>query len=226
MISLLRSNRYFFIFYLLFLLLGIYILLHFKKGEFELSVNQNYNGEFPDVLFKYLTQLGNGLFFVLVIVVCAFIKFRYALLTSSSFVLSGLATQLFKHVLFPHEPRPVAFFNNQYNLHLVDGININYQNSFVSGHSASAFACFAMIAFMSKNKHRGPLLCFVAMLVAFSRVYLLQHFYIDIFTGSLLGVITSVVVYYFIEDNTSLPSKAWMDKNILTLVTKKDETKG
>jgi len=223
MTGLLKKNKYFFILYLLFLLVGAYILIRFKKGDFELLVNQDYATIFTDAFFKYVTELGNGWFFALVIVVCVFIKFRYALLTAISFVASGLLTQLFKHVLFPHEPRPVAFFNSQYALHLVQGININYQNSFVSGHSASVFACFCMIALMSRNKHQGPLLCFIAVTTAFSRVYLLQHFFIDIYMGSLVGVLTSVVVFYFIEKNKTLQAKSWMDKNILTIRKSKHE---
>jgi membrane-associated phospholipid phosphatase len=226
MAELLKRNRYFFIFYLFFLVVGAGILIHFKKGDFELLINQNYATVFTDAFFKYATELGNGWFFVLVIVVCAFIKFRYALLTAISFVLSGLLTQLFKHVLFPHEPRPVAFFNNEYSLHLVPGVNINYQNSFVSGHSASVFACFCMIALMTRNKHQGPLLCFIALTTAFSRVYLLQHFFIDIYMGSLVGVLTSVVVFYLIEKNKTLQAKSWMEKSILTIKKVKNEKNG
>lgn len=224
MIDLLKKNRYFFVIYLLFLIVGTYILIHFEKGDFELLINQSYASTFTDTFFKYITQLGNGLFFLLVIVVCIFIEFRYVLLLSGSFILSGLLTQLFKHVLFPHEQRPVAFFINQYALHLVQGVDINYQNSFVSGHSASIFACCSMIAFMSNNKHKGPLLCFIAVSVAFSRVYLLQHFFVDTYAGSLVGVISSITVFYVINKNNTLQSLTWMDKNILTLRKKKNET--
>ncbi len=226
MTGLLKKNNYFFIVYLLFLAVGAYILIHFKKGDFELLVNQNYASIFTDTFFKYVTELGNGWFFVLVIIICAFIKFRYVLLTGSSFILSGVLTQLFKHVLFPHEERPVAFFNNQYILHLVAGVNINYQNSFVSGHSASVFACFSMIAFMGRNKHQGPLLCFIAITTAFSRVYLLQHFFIDVYMGSMVGILSSIVIFYFIEKNNALQSKPWMDKNLLTVRKKKNEKAG
>ena len=226
MIALVKKNRYFFILYLLFLIVGAYILIHFNKGEFELLINQNYTCPFFDFLFRFTTEFGNGLFFVIVIVVCAFIKFRYTLLTAASFILSGLLTQLFKHVLFPNEERPVAFFKNQYELHIVPGIDIHYQNSFVSGHSASAFACFAMIAFMGRNKHRGPLLCLIAILTAFSRVYLLQHFFVDVYVGSLVGLLTTMIVFYFIENHPTLQSKSWMNKSLLTLRKKNDEAAG
>src|SRR5579863_9150992 len=103
MIDFFKQNRYFFIFYLFFLVVVAYILIHFKKGDFELLLNENYASIFTDDFFRYLTDLGNGLFFVLIIVICAFIKFRYVLLTAISFIVSGLLVQLFKHVLFPHE---------------------------------------------------------------------------------------------------------------------------
>ena len=161
------------------------------------------------------TMLGNGWFFALVIVIALYIKFRYALLLAVTFALSGLLTQLFKRVIFPDHERPVAFLHDKYYLHLVSGVDINFQNSLVSGHTASAFACFGMLAFIARNKHRGPLLCFIAILVGFSRVYLMQHFFEDVFYGSMVGVLSSFFVYYFIQKNQTLRSKSWMDKSLL-----------
>ena len=38
----------------------------------------------------------------------------------------------------------------------------------------------------------------LVILVSFSRVYLSQHFLADIFAGSIIGVITSILTYYFL----------------------------
>jgi membrane-associated phospholipid phosphatase len=67
--------------------------------------------------------------------------------------------------------------------------------SFPSGHATSAFAIFLAVALISGNRY-VKVLCFIfACLVAFSRVYLSQHFLIDIIAGSMIGCIGTLAVY-------------------------------
>ena len=66
--------------------------------------------------------------------------------------------------------------------------------SFPSGHTVSAFALFAFFAFLSKNKY-GFIWLIFAVLTAFSRIYLCQHFLIDTFAGSVIGTVTCMVFW-------------------------------
>ncbi|MDH5599438.1 MAG: phosphatase PAP2 family protein, partial [Cyclobacteriaceae bacterium] len=47
--------------------------------------------------------------------------------------------------------------------------------------------------YASKNKYISALSFILALTVGFSRVYLLQHFFVDIYFGAILGVIATVM---------------------------------
>jgi undecaprenyl-diphosphatase len=64
--------------------------------------------------------------------------------------------------------------------------------SFPSGHAMSAFAVAAAIAVLAPRA-RWPLLG-LATAIAFSRVYLGVHFWIDVLAGAALGLAIGVVV--------------------------------
>lgn len=63
--------------------------------------------------------------------------------------------------------------------------------SFPSGHSANAFATATVLTGITSL---GYLPFAVATLVAFSRVYLGQHFLSDVLVGSSIGLIVAVVI--------------------------------
>jgi membrane-associated phospholipid phosphatase len=81
-------------------------------------------------------------------------------------------------------------------LHIIDGVEIRNYNSFPSGHTTTAFAFFALLSFYAKNRLIKIAYILPAVFVGFTRIYLLQHFFEDTLFGSLLGVISAVVVYY------------------------------
>jgi membrane-associated phospholipid phosphatase len=99
-------------------------------------------------------------------------------------------------VVFPGRLRPMGIFENKgLSIHLVDGVTIHVANSFPSGHTISAFSLALVLALYLKNKYWGGILCFCAILVAYSRMYLFQHFCVDIFVGSMLGVALSAMFH-------------------------------
>ncbi len=72
--------------------------------------------------------------------------------------------------------------------------------SFPSGHTLASFEAFIMI--FLHNKKWGRLSGLLAILIAFSRLYLFVHFPTDILAGAILGTLISIVTYktyeYFI----------------------------
>lgn len=77
----------------------------------------------------------------------------------------------------------------------VQGYDCAVTPSFPSGHTATAFALFTGISLFVRNRRIKVGMFFPALAVAFSRIYLMQHFLSDVLVGSLIGVAAALVVY-------------------------------
>jgi membrane-associated phospholipid phosphatase len=195
MIALLRKNGPFFGPYLLFLLAGGLLQWKYSQAEIFLFVNTHYHA-WADVLFAYGTHLGDGLFYAAVVLLLLFVRFQYALTALAAFLVSGLTAQLLKRLAFSGALRPKAFFDKSGQvLHWVDGVEVHLHNSFPSGHATTAFSVFCLLSLLAGRKGWGGFWFALALGAAYSRVYLGQHFFGDIFAGSLIGVGATVACY-------------------------------
>ena len=204
MIDLLRQNRFFFIPYvLLFMAMGVLQLIY-SQEELIRWVNAHNTTE-ADYFFQNTTYLGDGAFFVLLIAILFINSKRHGLLALASFAVSSLTSIFLKQVVFTGRPRPaMVFAKSKWAYHVIKGLDIYTINSFPSGHTISAFAVFTLLALLDERKGRGWVLLIPAVLVGYSRVYLFQHFAVDAFAGSLIGVLSSVGMYWFLR-TTFLP---------------------
>ncbi|MBN1144606.1 MAG: phosphatase PAP2 family protein [Bacteroidales bacterium] len=192
--KILKDNRLFLLPYFILLLLLIPFFFIYTKGEMHLHVNQ-YHTAFFDWFFRHVTFMGDGLFVIVPAIILLFFSLRHFVLLACAYLGSGLITQILKRVFFEDMARPGRFLAGA-QLHLVDGVDLLSGRSFPSGHSTSAFALFLCLALISKNKI-FKITCFVlACLTAFSRVYLSQHFIMDIYAGSIIGTLTAIGFYY------------------------------
>ena len=196
----LKRNYYFLFPYFIFLLTGLGLILFYSKIDLHLYINSFHN-VYLNYFFRFATHAGDGLFIAVLVLLLAFFRCRYALLLASSYLLSSLIAQFLKKVIFPDFARPKKFFENIAELYYVPGIELHSFNSFPSGHATTAFALFFCLTLMVKQ-HFLKLVCFItALIVAFSRVYLSQHFFIDIYFGSIIGVVSTLLVYHFIQNS-------------------------
>lgn len=185
--------------YLLLLLIGAYFYFVTDKIQAHLYINQ-FHHFLLDELFRYITYLGDGYFVVITSIIISFFNFRLSILILSAYVFSAAITQGLKHLLFNDWMRPAGIFETNAQLkelYLVPGVELNYHNSFPSGHSTSAFSIFFSLSLFSSRKILQFFLLCLAVLAAFSRVYLSQHFFIDIYAGSFIGIICSFLLYHF-----------------------------
>ncbi|WP_420317917.1 phosphatase PAP2 family protein [Ekhidna sp.] len=198
MINHLRNTRSFF--YPYFILLGIGVIFYFyqEHGDFVLWLNGLHNPVW-NIFFKYWTFTGNGFFFALFAIFLIVINKRYGFVLAMSGITIGGVSYLFKQVLFNSAPRPKIYFQDHKILDFIDGVDILSTHSFPSGHAMAAFGIATLLAFMLKSNNYSMLLILGATLTAISRVYLAQHFLIDIMAGSLLGVIISTGFYIGFE---------------------------
>ena len=68
-------------------------------------------------------------------------------------------------------------------------------SSFPSGHSISSFA--SATALFLRKKSVGIVALVFAFMIAFSRVFLFVHYFTDVLVGSLLGVVTAILLEKF-----------------------------
>ena len=216
--SIVQGNKTFFTLQLLLFLLGSYPLLAYNKVNLFLQLN-SYHYPLLDNFFYYITFLGSTIFYVLLIMMLVAMKQdnRTLLIGISSFVLMSAIIQYLKSIELFDQFRPIVLMSKEASLHLVKGITHKTYWSFPSGHAGSIFTAVWILHLVVPTKPwwRSLLLCLVACAVAYSRVYLCQHFYRDIYAGALIGTCTTVLVYAFLKH---WQGAAWLDQTPLELL--------
>jgi membrane-associated phospholipid phosphatase len=206
-------NRWFFLPYSVFLVISAALLLNFSKPELHILLNKVHS-PFFDVFFKYATHLGDGSLIAILGIIFLFIKYRYAFAFLLGSISAAVVVNLFKKMVFAEMYRPAKYFElfETYKLHLIEGVNQHSLQSFPSGHTATAFSMFFMLALVTKNNWGKMALFFVAVVVAYSRVYLSQHFLVDITAGSIISVLLMVLSFFWVEKW----KKPWLDNSVLS----------
>ncbi len=196
MLHLLRQTRTFLLPYAALLLLVGGVLLATPKHTAFFFVN-GHHSPFFDQFFRPFTNVGDGLFYVLVALALLFVRFRWALVSLACFAATSLAAQIGKQLIFTGHPRPFPYFGEHPGfppLHVVEGVVMGTLKSFPSGHSTSAFSVFLLLTLLVKDKRWGYFFLPLAALTAYSRVYLAQHFVEDVYAGSILGTVVTLLV--------------------------------
>jgi membrane-associated phospholipid phosphatase len=210
--ELFKENRIFLIPWLLIVSATGVLLIFYSKAQIHIFTNQ-FHTAFADTFFKYITHIGDGVFIALMFIALLFVKYRYAFSFLSGALAASLVTNLIKKVFLDDVYRPSMYFQlfETYKLHLVEGVKLREYYSFPSGHSATAFNLFFMLALLVKNRWLKFIFLIIAMVVGYSRVYLSQHFLIDVVAGSVVGVVSIYVAFYYFSKSP----KGWLDQSIL-----------
>lgn len=103
-----------------------------------------------------------------------------------------------KHGPFSGMDRPSAFKEQLGNLHWVEGLQLNVHFSFPSGHTAAVYSMCLASTVLVGRKGWGVWFALLAALIAYSRVYLNQHFALDIWAGNVIGSAVTWSTYYFL----------------------------
>lgn len=155
-----------------------------------LNLIQNIKSPILDKIMTTITALGNmGIFWILLILIFLTTKEykKMARLMIICFLFNALIVNL---ILKPAVGRVRPF-------EIVDGIKLlvlkPQDPSFPSGHSATSFCMLTVILLFSKSKTINIMASILAILIAFSRLYLYVHFPSDVFCGILIGIITSLI---------------------------------
>lgn len=168
------------------------------KGNDVLWINGNHS-EFSDRLFTFITYGGDGKIFIPLIVILLFVRFSHALVALSAWAGHGLICSFMKRVVFPGMLRPTGTIDNDL-LYFVPGVDVHANYSFPSGHTATAFCFAVLLALLLRRRSVFFIVITFALLVAYSRVYLLQHFLIDVVGGAFIGTLVAMTCWYLFED--------------------------
>jgi membrane-associated phospholipid phosphatase len=196
--GLLKRHLYFVITFLILVIICSYIQFTNSKAELFLWTNIRHN-EFFDRFFRYCTMIGDGFTMLIVTIGMLFIRYRFAVLAGLAYAYTSVIVQALKRIF--NSPRPSKFFEGLNPIRTIDNYPLYEWNSFPSGHSTSAFALAVVLTYLLPYKRRHWVIIPIAMLTAFSRVYLSQHFFQDVFAGAVLGVTLTFQLIWWLENS-------------------------
>jgi membrane-associated phospholipid phosphatase len=200
------------------LLAATIISVVIPRETIHMAINR-YHTPFLDVLFRAWTFLGDGLGALVIVLITLMFKIRYAFILFAGYAISGITAQLIKRLFFSHAARPVKYFELQgvdFDLYLVPGVELHSWYSFPSGHSATAFALFFGLSLILKAKWAQLLALLLAAGVAYSRIYLSQHFLMDVVGGAVIGMVGGYLGWWGIKRY----DRRWLRKSLPELLTK------
>lgn len=152
--------------------------------------------EFLNKILLFITEIGNNgyLFIALAIFLLPFKKFRRL---SYGIAISAILVLIVNNIALKHlilRPRPFVTYP-EFLPHVIGTPPTSL--SFPSGHTAVSFA-FATFFWFFKKKHL-KLAIFTtvyAVLVAFSRIYTIQHYFTDVLGGIAVGIACGTGGYF------------------------------
>ena len=191
---------------MLALILAIALLV-VPKAELHLALCQPHT-PFLDAIVPVFSDLVDWLPY-LCVVLLLFYRAGWATLLASNLLLSTLIVQPIKHLV--NAPRPLTWFAENMpdiSLPLVEGVKMNLWLSFPSGHTTTFFVLFFTLSIIlcaenCKGKYVLSFICFLcASFGAYTRIYLSQHFALDIFAGILIAIFSTLILYFFLVRKT------------------------
>lgn len=199
-ISFIKENTlYLSLFFLLWSVAVMYLFNGGLRGD-VIQFFGRHRSDYTNIFFVFSTYLGEGYVYVMAIIAFLFVQYS----KSIAFIINALLVLAVSGTLkwlFGHE-RPVRYFNDLVQApelpnYLPDvALHQGWTTSFPSGHTTSAFAFFSLLAFFLPQKAAKLLCLVVAVLVALSRMYMVQHFLKDIASGMITGLFIAVSVFY------------------------------
>lgn len=188
--------RYFMIPWLLFIIVGGIILCVYPKAAIHLAVNAH-NNSFLDVIMPWVTLGADGWTIIAACLLMFAWNRRAAIFICLACLLPSAVTWLLKSTFFYGEPRPKWYFTfaEKHDLHYVPGVENWLYDSFPSGHTTVGFAFFFAIALCLRIKKRAFLFFLAALSIGYSRIYLSQHFLLDVYFGSIIGTIVTLIIF-------------------------------
>jgi membrane-associated phospholipid phosphatase len=153
-------------------------------------------GQAGDIVFYYISYLAEGWIWIPYFMILFGWFKKDAIFILLNFLISTLLTQIPKNLIWDNVSRPMASGIPQDQIHRVSGVDMHLWNSFPSGHTATAFTLFLVTVFYFPKKVVLTVGAIYAMACGYARVYLGQHFPLDIAGGIMVAILTLILSIY------------------------------
>lgn len=149
-----------------------------------------------DVLMRVATWWGDGIWMIVLLAAYLLWNRKFPLGGFLVFVISGATVQVLKTWFFKSTPRPAAFFGEQLSkFHLPAHDTLYTLDSFPSGHTTTAWGLAFWLCMIDPRPWRQVVYLSLSTLTGISRIYLGQHWPLDVLAGSCIGVGISAIVF-------------------------------
>jgi len=198
--------------YLVLLMAILGLMYAYPKPELHMLLNSHHTS-LQDTFFKYYSVLAEWPLYLLALLPLLWKKIKITIFFAMCELTGGAILQILKHII--STDRPISVFEHYHDLvlPLVQGVTMYHSNSFPSGHASTFFmfcTSLAIILAYHYNQADKPhnvktqilfnmsllLLLALAVMGAYSRVYLSQHFLSDVCVGSIIGFTTPFLMFY------------------------------
>jgi membrane-associated phospholipid phosphatase len=178
------------------LALSLYLASYLHSRETVFLFLNTDLGKMGDLSFNAISYLAEGWIWIpYFMLVFGWFK-KDALFILLNFLLSTILTQLPKNFIWDKVSRPMASGIPHDQIHTVKGVEMHLWNSFPSGHSATAFTLFLVTVYLYPKKEVLMIGALYAIACGYSRVYLGQHFPLDVAGGITVAIITILLSIY------------------------------
>jgi len=217
-----RRNAAFLTGWLVLSVVAVLALCFVPKAELHILLNR-YHSEWLNSFFFHYTHFCNWPMYVLMVLPLLCRRPVWSAVFGAAEGLSAIIAHVVKYLC--NMPRPKMVFEELIDTRpglydawqetVVQAVELHSWYSFPSGHTTAFFAFFATLAFLYAEEKTVPckqefgLLCLImAALGGYSRIYLSQHFLLDVTVGMTIGVICSVFVFYiFLKKNVNFQAQ-------------------
>ena len=169
-------------------------------------IQANLQSPFLDFIMPWITMLGDaGIFWIACSVILMFLpKYRKIGFSKAAALLMGVV--ICNMIMKPGFARirpydyQIQFLNRTWEDLLVTGkllVDTPHDFSFPSGHTIASFE--ACIAILLRNKKLGIPATILAVLIAFSRMYLYVHYPTDVIASVILGSLFAIIGTWLVD---------------------------
>ncbi len=153
-------------------------------------------GQAGDIAFYYISYLAEGWIWIPYFMILFGWFKKDSIFILLNFLISTLFTQITKQFIWDAVSRPMASGIPQDQIHRVAGVDMHLWNSFPSGHTATAFTIFLVTIYYFPKKVVLAVGAIYALACGYARVYLGQHFPLDVAGGMMVAIFTLILSIY------------------------------